>query len=79
MNRGLKGLEEKVFQKDLCTACGACLSLCPYLRSWQGRVWSSFTIAASRKAVVLPIAPEQKLTRARSNGRHMARIIMMLK
>jgi coenzyme F420 hydrogenase subunit beta len=38
MNRGLKGLEEKVFQKDLCTACGACLSLCPYLRSWQGRV-----------------------------------------
>ncbi len=38
MNRGLKGLEERVFQKDLCTACGACLSLCPYLRSWQGRV-----------------------------------------
>jgi ferredoxin len=37
-NSGLKGLEEKVLQKDLCTACGACLSLCPYLRSWQGRV-----------------------------------------
>ncbi|MBM4322810.1 MAG: hypothetical protein FJ115_04540 [Deltaproteobacteria bacterium] len=38
MNRGLKGLEEKVLRKDLCIACGACLSLCPYLRSWQGRV-----------------------------------------
>lgn len=38
MNRGLKGLEEKVFQKDLCIACGACLSLCPYLRTWHGRV-----------------------------------------
>jgi coenzyme F420 hydrogenase subunit beta len=38
MSRGLKGLEEKVFQKDLCIACGACLSLCPYLRTWRGRV-----------------------------------------
>lgn len=38
MNRGLKGLEERVLKKNLCTACGACLSLCPYLRSWQGRV-----------------------------------------
>jgi coenzyme F420 hydrogenase subunit beta len=38
MNRGLKGLEERVLTKGLCTACGACLSLCPYLRSWQGRV-----------------------------------------
>ncbi len=38
MNRGLKALEEEVLSRDLCTACGACLSLCPYLRSWQGRV-----------------------------------------
>mgnify|MGYP002153786577 CR=1 FL=1 len=38
MNRGLRGLEEKVFDRDLCAACGACLSLCPYLRSWKGRV-----------------------------------------
>ncbi len=38
MNRGLKSLEEKVLSQNLCTACGACLSLCPYLRSWQGRV-----------------------------------------
>ncbi len=38
MNRGLKGLEEKVLERDLCAACGACLSLCPYLRSWKGRV-----------------------------------------
>jgi coenzyme F420 hydrogenase subunit beta len=38
MNRGLKGLEERVISQDLCAACGACLSLCPYLRSWKGRV-----------------------------------------
>lgn len=37
-NKGLKALEEKVFGSDQCTACGACLSLCPYLRSWKGRV-----------------------------------------
>lgn len=37
-NRGLKALEEKVFNQGLCAACGACLSLCPYLRSWKGRV-----------------------------------------
>ena len=38
VNRGLKALEEKVFGRDLCAACGACLSLCPYLRSWKGKV-----------------------------------------
>jgi coenzyme F420 hydrogenase subunit beta len=38
MDRGLKGLEEKVLDRELCAACGACLSLCPYLRSWKGRV-----------------------------------------
>lgn len=37
MNRGLKGLESKVLDRSQCTACGACLSLCPYLRSWKGR------------------------------------------
>ncbi len=38
VNRGLKALEEKVFNQGLCAACGACLSLCPYLRSWKGKV-----------------------------------------
>ncbi len=38
INRGLKALEEKVIDRGLCAACGACLSLCPYLRSWKGRV-----------------------------------------
>lgn len=37
MNRGLKGLESKVLDRGQCAACGACLSLCPYLRSWKGR------------------------------------------
>ncbi|MGO8989996.1 MAG: Coenzyme F420 hydrogenase/dehydrogenase, beta subunit C-terminal domain [bacterium] len=36
--RGLQALESGVIQKDLCTFCGACLSLCPYLQSWQGRL-----------------------------------------
>ncbi len=38
MNRGLNGLEERVLKKNLCISCGACLSLCPYLRWWEGRV-----------------------------------------
>ncbi len=37
-NKGLKALEEKVFGKDMCAGCGACLSLCPYLSSHKGRV-----------------------------------------
>ena len=37
MNGGLKALEERVFDRDLCVSCGACVSLCPYLRSWQSR------------------------------------------
>jgi coenzyme F420 hydrogenase subunit beta len=37
INRGLKALEENVFDSGLCAVCGACLSLCPYLRSWKGR------------------------------------------
>lgn len=37
-NRGFQALESRVLQKDLCTSCGACLSLCPYLQSWQGRL-----------------------------------------
>src|SRR5512136_2590389 len=37
-NRGLKALEQKVLGSDLCAGCGACLCLCPYLRSRKGRV-----------------------------------------
>jgi coenzyme F420 hydrogenase subunit beta len=37
-NKALLGLKERVINKDLCTLCGACLSLCPYLRSFEGRV-----------------------------------------
>lgn len=36
--RGLQALESGVLQKDLCTSCGACLSLCPYLQFWKGRL-----------------------------------------
>jgi coenzyme F420 hydrogenase subunit beta len=37
-NKGLQALESLVIRRDLCTLCGACASLCPYLRSWQGKV-----------------------------------------
>ena len=37
-NKGLNALEEQVLSKDLCTLCGACASLCPYLKPWQGRI-----------------------------------------
>lgn len=29
---------ERVIGRDLCTLCGACLSLCPYLLSFEGRI-----------------------------------------
>ena len=38
MNKGLEALENQVLAKGLCAACGACVSLCPYLRSCQGRI-----------------------------------------
>lgn len=38
MNEGQKGLDEKVLTPGLCAACGACLSLCPYLQSRQTRI-----------------------------------------
>ena len=37
MNRGLEALKERVLDRGLCVACGACVSLCPYLCSYQGR------------------------------------------
>lgn len=37
-DRGLKSLEDRVLRRDLCTLCGACASLCPYLRPWKGRM-----------------------------------------
>jgi coenzyme F420 hydrogenase subunit beta len=37
-NRGLQALEDRVIRKDFCTTCGACLSLCPYIRSRKGRI-----------------------------------------
>jgi coenzyme F420 hydrogenase subunit beta len=38
---GLQALESRVILKDLCTFCGACLSLCPYLHSWKGKLVKS--------------------------------------
>jgi len=38
---GVKGpadLEREVLKQKLCTACGACLGLCPYFSTFQGRV-----------------------------------------
>jgi len=37
-NRGLQALEDRVISRDLCTLCGACASLCPYLRPAQGKI-----------------------------------------
>jgi coenzyme F420 hydrogenase subunit beta len=34
----LSVLEARVLQTGQCTLCGACLSICPYLRVWRGRV-----------------------------------------
>lgn len=47
---GLQQLRERVLDAGLCTFCGACSGLCPYLRPFQGRVavMESCPITASR-------------------------------
>lgn len=37
-NRGLKGLESLVLGQGLCTMCGACARMCPYLEAFKGRI-----------------------------------------
>lgn len=37
-NRGLKGLESLVLGRGLCTMCGACARMCPYLEVHRGRI-----------------------------------------
>ena len=37
-NKGQSALLNRVQDRDLCTLCGACASLCPYFRSWKGRL-----------------------------------------
>jgi coenzyme F420 hydrogenase subunit beta len=37
-NRGLQQLLDRVISRDLCALCGACGSLCPYIRSFDGRM-----------------------------------------
>ena len=38
LNKGQSTLIQRVQNRDLCTFCGACASLCPYFRSWEGRL-----------------------------------------
>lgn len=37
-NKGMQGLQSLVLGRDLCTMCGACAGLCPYLQDWKGRI-----------------------------------------
>jgi len=37
-NRGLGGLESLVMGQGLCTMCGACAGMCPYLEAFKGRI-----------------------------------------
>lgn len=37
-NKGLKGLESLVLGRGLCTMCGACARICPYLETFNGRI-----------------------------------------
>ncbi|MBI5968527.1 MAG: Coenzyme F420 hydrogenase/dehydrogenase, beta subunit C-terminal domain [Deltaproteobacteria bacterium] len=36
--KGPQELEKEVIKADLCTLCGACVGLCPYLRAHKGKV-----------------------------------------
>jgi coenzyme F420 hydrogenase subunit beta len=35
--KGQNELQEMVLNTGLCTGCGACIDLCPYLRSYRGK------------------------------------------
>ncbi len=37
-DRGLKALESLVLGRGLCTMCGACARMCPYLETFNGRI-----------------------------------------
>ncbi|MBT4637659.1 MAG: hypothetical protein HN945_08620 [Deltaproteobacteria bacterium] len=39
---GSKKLTEQVLAKDLCSACGACVDLCPYFKAYNGKVAKIF-------------------------------------
>lgn len=39
---GSKELVEDVFDKDLCIGCGACIDLCPYLKTHKGKTTQLF-------------------------------------
>ena len=70
MNRGLKGLEEKVLSKEISALPAVPVSLSAPIFVLGREGWSSFTIAVLMKAVALPIAPEQKLTWTESTGKN---------
>ncbi|MEW6667334.1 MAG: Coenzyme F420 hydrogenase/dehydrogenase, beta subunit C-terminal domain [Thermodesulfobacteriota bacterium] len=36
--KALERLHERVLAEDLCAGCGACISVCPYLRHFDGRI-----------------------------------------
>jgi len=36
--KGPQDLEKEVLKADLCTLCGACVGLCPYFRTYKGKV-----------------------------------------
>ena len=36
--KGLQHLHQEVIQAGLCTVCGACAYMCPYIVSYKGRV-----------------------------------------
>jgi len=36
--KGCRELQSEVLAKDLCSLCGACLGMCPYLAAYKGRV-----------------------------------------
>ncbi|MHC1585349.1 MAG: Coenzyme F420 hydrogenase/dehydrogenase, beta subunit C-terminal domain [Candidatus Syntropharchaeia archaeon] len=38
MKKGWEGLKESVIERGLCTACGACVGICPYIKTIRDRI-----------------------------------------
>ena len=58
---GVKGpadLEREVLKQKLCTACGACLGLCPYFSTFQGRVVMTDSCSSPEGALPRLLPPD---------------------
>lgn len=77
VSTGLQKLKEEVLDKGLCTLCGSCLGMCPYLKFFQGKViiMDHCTLTVSRCYDFCPmVGVEKELLSAPYSGKPLGEI-----